>query len=119
MNSLYLWLGGGKTQWLLWRGGELSPENILSLVCYRLKDHIVVIDIIIYDDDDEDEANLAQDHQGKRFFSIVMIICSLVRRCLVIMRDPRVDAKVLSKGCAKTKSVSNQKNLELWENCRD
>ena len=45
-----------------------------------------------------------------RFFSIVMIICSLVRTCLVIMRDPRVDAKVLSKGCAKTKSVSNQKN---------
>ena len=59
MSSLYLWLGGGKTQWLLWRGGELSPENILSLVCYRLKDHIVVIDIIIYDDDD-DEANVAQ-----------------------------------------------------------
>ena len=62
MSSLYLWLGGGKTQWLLWRGGELSPENILSLVCYRLKDHIVVIDIIIYDDDDEARQDFFQRH---------------------------------------------------------
>ena len=38
-----------------------------------------------------------------RFFSIVMIICSLVRTCLVIMRDPRVDAKVLSKVAQKRK----------------
>ena len=63
MSSLYLWLGGGKTQWLLWRGGELSPENINChwfVIVLRITLLSSTSSFIIYDDDDDDEVNVAQ-----------------------------------------------------------